>query len=105
IPRKRGGRGVAAMNTEAVCSALSVDQTSEILMITKSGQAMRCPVINIRETNRGSKGVKLVDLRAKDILIGVSEVVELDEDKEDDPEIVEEVEGNDVILEEKPSDQ
>tara|TARA_B100000927_G_scaffold240531_1_gene201844 strand:+ start:528 stop:2915 length:2388 start_codon:yes stop_codon:yes gene_type:complete len=105
IPRKRGGQGVAAMNTEAVCSALSVDQTSEILMITKSGQAMRCPVINIRETNRGSKGVKLVDLRAKDILIGVSEVVELDEDKEDDPEIVEEVEGNDVILEEKPSDQ
>lgn len=105
IPRKRGGQGVAAMNTDAVCSALSVDQTSEILMITKSGQAMRCPVINIRETNRGSKGVKLVDLRAKDILIGVSEVVELDEDKEDDPKIVEEVEGNDVILEEKPSDQ
>ena len=105
IPRKRGGQGVTAMNTEAVCSALSVDQTSEILMITKSGQAMRCPVINIRETNRGSKGVKLVDLRAKDILIGVSEVVELDEDKEDDTEIVEEVEGNDVILEEKPSDQ
>ena len=105
IPRKRGGQGVTAMNTEAVCSALSVDQTSEILMITKSGQAVRCPVINIRETNRGSKGVKLVDLRAKDILIGVSEVVELDEDMEDDPEIVEEVEGNDVILEEKPSDQ
>ncbi len=105
IPRKRGGQGVAAMNTEAVCSALSVDQTSEILMITNSGQAMRCPVINIRETNRGSKGVKLVDLRAKDILIGVSEVVELDEDKEDVPEIVEEVEGSDVILEEKPSDQ
>ena len=104
-PRKRGGQGVAAMNTEAVCSALSVDQTSEILMITKSGQAMRCPVINIRETNRGSKGVKLVDLRAKDILIGVSEVVELDEDMEDDSEIVEEVEGSDVILEEKPSDQ
>ena len=104
-PRKRGGQGVAAMNTEAVCSALSVDQTSEILMITKSGQAMRCPVINIRETNRGSKGVKLVDLRAKDILIGVSEVVELDEDMEDDSEIVEEVEGSDVILEEKPSGQ
>ncbi|MEC8791280.1 MAG: DNA gyrase subunit A [Verrucomicrobiota bacterium] len=105
IPRKRGGQGVTAMNTEAVCSALSVDQTSEILMITKSGQAMRCPVINIRETNRGSKGVKLVDLRTKDILIGVSEVVELDEDMEDDSEIVEEVEGSDVILEEKPSDQ
>ena len=81
-PRKRGGQGVTAMNTEAVCSALSVDHNSEILMITKSGQAMRCPVANIRETNRGSKGVKLVDLRTKDVLIGVSEVVELDEDSE-----------------------
>ena len=35
----------------------------------------------------------------------VSEVVELDEDMEDDSEIVEEVEGSDVILEEKPSGQ
>ena len=31
------------MNTEAVCSALSVDQYSEILMITKSGQADELP--------------------------------------------------------------
>ena len=50
------------MNTEAVCDALSVDQDSEILMLTKKGQAVRCEVTNIRETNRGSKGVKLIGL-------------------------------------------
>ena len=44
IPRKRGGQGVTAMNTQAVCSALSVEQTSEVLMITSRGQAVRCPV-------------------------------------------------------------
>ena len=79
-PRKRGGQGVTAMNTDAVCSALSVSEESEILMITSRGQAVRCPVLNIRETNRGSKGVKLVNLDKKDTLIGISEVMELDEE-------------------------
>ena len=46
---------------------------------------------NIRETSRGSKGVKLVNLGDKDLLVGVSEVVELDEDdsEKDDSEISE----------------
>ena len=79
-PRKRGGQGVTAMNTDAVCSALSVAEDSEILMITSRGQAVRCPVLNIRETNRGSKGVKLVNLTGKDELTGVSEVIELNEE-------------------------
>ena len=82
IPRKRGGQGVTAMNTQAVCSALSVEQTSEVLMITSRGQAVRCPVLNIRETNRGSKGVKLVNLDKKDELVGIEEVIELNEDEE-----------------------
>ena len=79
-PRKRGGQGVTAMNTESVCDALSVAEDSEILMLTKKGQAVRCNVSNIRETNRGSKGVKLIGLNNKDKLVGVSEVVMLDEE-------------------------
>ena len=79
-PRKRGGMGVIAMNTDGVCGAISVNPDSEILMITKAGQTVRCEVQNIRETSRGSKGVKLVNLAEKDLLVGVSEVIELDED-------------------------
>ncbi len=82
-PRKRGGQGVIAMNTEAVCGSISVDPESEILMITKAGQTVRCAVQNIRETSRGSKGVKLVNLSPRDFLVGVSEVVELDEEMVD----------------------
>lgn len=82
-PRKRGGQGVIAMNTEAVCGSISVDPESEILMISKAGQTVRCAVQNIRETSRGSKGVKLVNLSPRDFLVGVSEVVELDEDMVD----------------------
>ena len=68
------------MNTDAIVGALSVSEESEVLMITAKGQAVRCPVLNIRETNRGSKGVKLVNLSDGDKLIGISEVVELDEE-------------------------
>ena len=93
IPRKRGGQGVTAMNTDAVCSALSVSEESEILMITSRGQAVRCPVLNIRETNRGSKGVKLVNLDKKDTMVGISEVMELDEEKN--------VESEDIMEEEE----
>ena len=89
-PRKRGGQGVTAMNTDKLCTALSVEEDSEILMVTKNGQAVRCPVVNIRETNRGSKGVRLVNLSGKDVLMGVSEVVKIDEDETTTSESIEE---------------
>ena len=105
-PRKRGGQGVIAMNTEAVCGSISVDPESEILMITKAGQTVRCAVQNIRETSRGSKGVKLVNLSPKDFLVGISEVIELDEEMDDSdgdvandgsaetvPDVIEDVSG------------
>ena len=97
-PRKRGGQGVTAMNTDCIIGALSVDPDSEILMITSNGQAVRCPVNNIRETNRGSKGVKLVNLSGKDRLIAISEVVELDEG-EDQLSEEEQVDSSEEVIE------
>jgi DNA gyrase subunit A len=82
------------MNTDCITGAISVDSESEILMITSNGQAVRCPVNNIRETNRGSKGVKLVNLSGRDKLIAVSEVIELDEGDDAD-EIAENIEDTD----------
>ena len=99
-PRKRGGQGVTAMNTDSVCDALSVDQDSEILMLSKRGQAVRCNVTNIRETNRGSKGVKLIGLSDKDSLVGVSEVVMLDEGNDPDSIDIEQ-EGETVALDQE----
>jgi len=70
------------MNTQRIIGALSVEPESEILMITSNGQAIRCPVNNVRETSRGSKGVKLVNLAEKDKLKAISEVIELDEEND-----------------------
>ena len=95
---------MSAMNTEAIVGALSVSEDSEILMITSKGQAVRCPVQNIRETNRGSKGVKLVNLSDGDKLIGISEVVELDEDNLEDGEDNKLSESNDTSEEPESND-
>ena len=97
-PRKRGGQGVTAMNNDCIVGALSVNPESEILMITSNGQAMRCPVNNIRETNRGSKGVRLVNLSDGDSLIAVSEVVELSEEIDDQ-------QPSEIANESSPSDE
>ena len=72
-------------------------------MLTKKGQAVRCRVSNIRETNRGSKGVKLIDLVDRDHLVGVSEVVKLDEASNDTEDLNESTDaiGEDVLAEEK----
>ena len=91
------------MNTDAVCGAISVEPSSEILMITNAGQTVRCAVENIRETNRGSKGVKLVNLSGKDNLVGVSEVIELDEEdsvNDEGESISEKIEGIPDTIEE-----
>ena len=65
-PRKRGGQGVTAMNTSSICAALTVDPEGEILIVTDKGKTTICPVDNVRETNRGSLGVKIVDLDTGD---------------------------------------
>ncbi len=85
-PRKRGGYGVIAMNAKALAGALAVDKEDEIMMLTKKGQAIRCPVLNIRETNRGTKGVKLVDLAKGDSLVAISRVVRMQEGEEGEGE-------------------
>jgi DNA gyrase subunit A len=85
-PRKRGGYGVIAMDAKALAGALAVDEDDEIMMLTKKGQAIRCPVLNIRSTNRGTKGVKLVDLAKGDRLVAISRVVKMQEDELEDEE-------------------
>ena len=105
-PRKRGGYGVIAMDAKALAGALAVDEDDEIMMLTKKGQAIRCPVLNIRETNRGTKGVKLVDLAKGDKLIAISRVVAMQEGDDDDPEDSPiDTEPNQELLEEPVPDE
>jgi DNA gyrase subunit A len=84
----RGGTGVIAIDlpedgSVSVADALSVSEDDEIMLLTAKGQSVRTGVKDIRETGRGAKGVKLVDLAEGDKLLAVARVVEVKDDEKD----------------------
>ena len=83
---RRGGTGVIAIDlpedgSVAVAGALSVRDTDEVMLLTAKGQSIRTRVKEIRETGRGAKGVKLVNLDEGDKLLAIAKVVESDEEE------------------------
>src|SRR5471032_2557720 len=83
----RGGSGVWAITLPEdgsvnLAGALSVKDTDEIMLLTAKGQSVRCPVKDIREVNRGGKGVKLLTLAEGDKLLSIARVIETDEEQE-----------------------
>jgi DNA gyrase subunit A len=59
-----------------------VRDTDEVMLLTAKGQSIRTRVKEIRETGRGAKGVKLVDLAAGDRLLSIARVVETEPGEE-----------------------
>jgi DNA gyrase subunit A len=81
----RGGTGVIAIDlpedgSVCVAGALSVHDNDEVMLLTAEGQSVRTRVNEIRETGRGAKGVKLVDLAEGDKLLSIARVIENAED-------------------------
>jgi DNA gyrase subunit A len=77
----RGGSGVIAMKTAGVAGALAVREEDEIMLLTHSGQAVRTRVKEVRVIGRTTQGVRLINLAAGDKLVGISKVIEVDEDE------------------------
>jgi len=82
----RGGTGVIAIELPEdgsvnVAGALSVRDTDEVMLLTAKGQSIRTRVAEIRETGRGAKGVRLVNLEEGDKLLAIAKVVESDEEE------------------------
>jgi len=77
---RRGGTGVIAIDlpedgSVSVAGALSVRETDEVMLLTAKGQSVRTRVSEIRETGRGAKGVRLVNLEEGDKLLAIAKVV------------------------------
>jgi DNA gyrase subunit A len=82
----RGGTGVIAIElpedgSVSVAGALSIRDTDEVMLLTAKGQSIRTRVAEIRETGRGAKGVRLVNLEEGDKLLAIAKVVESDEEE------------------------
>jgi len=102
--QSRGGSGIIAIKSDKVAGALSVTDEDEIMMFTQKGQAVRSPINTVRITGRAASGVKLVNLAAKDSLIGISKVIASEEEESGEGEEDVEIEGGLELETETPTE-
>ncbi len=80
--QSRGGSGIIATKTQSnVAGALSVHEDDEIMMFTLGGQAVRSPVKDVRIIGRATQGVRLINLAEGDTLVGISRIVEVEDEE------------------------
>ena len=96
----RGGKGVKTISitekTGDLVAIKNVDDTNGLMIINKSGIAIRMAVKNLRVMGRATQGVKLINLKENDSIAAVAKVVheEDDENHEENIEIIEENNSN-----------
>jgi DNA gyrase subunit A len=92
----RGGKGVKTLNitekTGQLIAILNVDDENDLMIINKSGIAIRMAVEELRVMGRATQGVKLINLKGKDEIAAVCKVI-----KEEDEEITEDIDGEEII--------
>jgi DNA gyrase subunit A len=80
----RGTQGMIAIQTTArngkVVAATLADETDHVMLISSSGVLIRTPVKQVREMGRSTQGVTLINLDKGDKLVGLSRVLESDEE-------------------------
>lgn len=85
----RGGKGRRDMNTTArngkVVALLSVTDTDDLMLISTGGMIVRISADTIRQTGRGTQGVRVINLTKEDRLAGIARIV--DESDDTPPEV------------------
>jgi len=88
----RGGKGVKTISitekTGHLVAIKSVTDEDDLMIINKSGIAIRMAMENLRIMGRATQGVKLINLRDNDAIAAVAKVMK--EDEEDIQEALEE---------------
>ena len=92
----RGGKGVITLNiTEKTGKLIAIQNVTDedgLMIINKSGVAIRMAVEELRVMGRNTQGVKLINLKGSDEIAAVAKV-EMDKDVEDAEEQTEEGES------------
>ena len=86
----RGGKGVKTINitekTGGLIAIKKVTDEDDLMIINKSGIAIRLHVDTIRVLGRATQGVRLINLGAKDAIAAVSRVPRADDEEEEGAE-------------------
>ncbi|MEP6590843.1 MAG: DNA gyrase subunit A [Gemmatimonadota bacterium] len=82
--QRRGGKGIITMQqtgkTGKLIALKDVVPEDELMMITKGGVIIRCPVEGIRVSGRNTQGVKLMNLDTDDRIVDVARVQKEEDD-------------------------
>ena len=82
----RGGKGVKTLNvtekTGTLIAIKAVGNDEDLMIINKSGVAIRMHVDSIRVAGRATQGVRLINLRGDDSIASVTQVPRSDEEDE-----------------------
>ena len=83
----RGGKGVKTISitekTGSLVSIKNVSDSDDLMIINRSGIAIRMVVESLRVMGRATQGVRLINLRDDDTIAAVAKVLKDDEDIED----------------------
>ena len=84
----RGGKGVKTISitekTGSLVSIKNVTDEDDLMIINKSGIAIRMAVADLRVMGRATQGVKLINLKGNDSIAAVAKVMKDDEEEEGD---------------------
>ena len=89
----RGGKGVKTISitdkTGQLVAIKSVAEGEDLMIINKSGIAIRLSIDTLRISGRATQGVKLINIKGKDSIAAVTKVMKEDDDDNNDTEEVE----------------
>jgi len=95
----RGGKGVKTISitdkTGSLVTLKNVTDQDDLMIINKSGIAIRMAVSDLRVMGRATQGVKLINLREDDSIAAVAKVMKDDDEVEDISDI--DVEGGTIV--------
>ena len=84
----RGGKGVKTISitskTGDLVAIKNVDDSNGLMIINKSGIAIRMAVENLRVMGRATQGVKLINIKEGDSIAAVAKVVHEDDNENED---------------------
>lgn len=87
----RGGKGVKTISitekTGNLVAIKSVLEEDDLMIINKSGMAIRLPVSGLRVMGRATQGVRLINIKGNDSIAAVAKVMKEDEDENATEEI------------------
>ena len=102
----RGGKGVMAMNvtdkTGKLVAIKEVDNTNDIMIMTKKGITIRLSVKDLRVLGRVTQGVRLINIDEKDAIASVAKIDYVEEELEEGEGIVNEATAEIVATTETP---